>query len=342
MSEYKLEVKQTVSYPRCRIYRKFIKGLIEDRNIRLGGSSDLFYYIVLCSIANFRPSNRCIDGIWYTVQPGEWIIRIKELNHIFRNRRSGATLSILDRMQKRHLITYTVLGHGNLIKYKIEDLDKHNRVFNSNAFCPKDIGFFFIPISIATELVNSGKCSETDALLDMWINTIYNDERVDGSKVGPVVYYRNCNGNPLISYDALAKRWGVSKATAGRHLRKLEENGYIDLIQFQGTHGTAIFIKNYLSVMFEIPDVVINKNEVAISLNIEIRQSDEKIDADESVSNFDIKIRPKKALKPRFLKGFSAFEISKIRHILSDCKEIYLLKDSILNKPKVKIFPLKC
>ena len=91
MSEYKLEIKQTVSYPRCRIYRKFIKGLIEDRNISLGGSSDFF--ITLCC-----------------------------------------------------------------------------------------------------------------ALLDMWINTIYNDERVDGSKVGPVVYYRNCSGNPLISYDTLAKR----------------------------------------------------------------------------------------------------------------------------------------
>ena len=101
--------------------------------------------------------------------------------------------------------------------------------------------------------------------------------------------------------------------------------------------------------MFEIPDVVIDKNKVAISLNIKIRQSYERIDTDLSVSkkkisvsNSDIKLKPEKTLKPHFLKGFSAFEISKIRHILSDCKEIYLLKDSILNKPKVKIFPLKC
>ena len=42
MSEYQLEMKQVVDYPRCRIYRKFMQALIEDQSIRLGGSSGLF------------------------------------------------------------------------------------------------------------------------------------------------------------------------------------------------------------------------------------------------------------------------------------------------------------
>ena len=37
-----------------------------------------------------------------------------------------------------------------------------------------------------------------DCLLDLWINTIYNDEQVQGSDIGPVVYMRNGTGNPLI------------------------------------------------------------------------------------------------------------------------------------------------
>lgn len=69
MADYQLELRQIVDYPRCRIYREFIQTLIADRSIRTGGCSGLFYYVVLCSYANFRTSYRRIDGISYTVYP---------------------------------------------------------------------------------------------------------------------------------------------------------------------------------------------------------------------------------------------------------------------------------
>lgn len=69
--DYQIEIKQIVDYPRCRIYRGFFRDLMEDRNIRTNGSSYLFYYMVLCSFANFRSSNRRIEGISYLISPGE-------------------------------------------------------------------------------------------------------------------------------------------------------------------------------------------------------------------------------------------------------------------------------
>lgn len=42
MTEYKLEIKQIVDYPKCRIYRQFIQSLIADRSIRTNGCSGLF------------------------------------------------------------------------------------------------------------------------------------------------------------------------------------------------------------------------------------------------------------------------------------------------------------
>ena len=78
MSEYQLEIKQIVDYPRCRIYRHFIQNLMADRSIRASGGSGLFYYTVLCNYANFRTSYLRIDGIGYTVYPGEWICTVKE------------------------------------------------------------------------------------------------------------------------------------------------------------------------------------------------------------------------------------------------------------------------
>ena len=281
MSEYQLEIKQIVNYPRCRIYRQFIRNLIADRNIRIGGSSGLFYYTVLCSYANFRTSYKRIDGISYTIYPGEWLCRVNELVEWFRTRFQHQTLSILQVLQERHLITYSLLGRGKLVKFKILGWQKHNRVLDYNAPCSKDSGFFFLPVSVAAELVSRGRCSEMDVLLDLWINTVYNDTQVQGSDVGPVVYLRNGTGNPLLGYAELAQRWGVSKATAGRYVRKLILLDYISAVSFAGTHGTALYLKNYLSTMFQISDILVDKDEVALSLNLSV-PVDEYEDVDET------------------------------------------------------------
>ena len=78
MPTYQLQIKPVVDYPRCRIYRQFVRFLMEDRSIRVSGGSGLFYFTVLCSYANFRTSYRRIDGISYTVYPGEWVCTLKE------------------------------------------------------------------------------------------------------------------------------------------------------------------------------------------------------------------------------------------------------------------------
>lgn len=227
MSEYQLELKQIVDYPRCRIYRQFIGLLMKDKSIRVGGTSGLYHFTVLSCFANFRTSYKRIDGISYTIYPGEWLCRVSELTEWFRTRFQHQALAILRELQDRHLITYTLLGRGKLVKFKIKGWCKYNRVLEYNAPCQKDTGFFFLPISVANELVSAGRCSEMDAMLDLWINTVYNDTQVQGSEVGPVVYMRNGTGSPLIGYAELAQRWGVSKATAGRYLRKMQELSYL-------------------------------------------------------------------------------------------------------------------
>ena len=194
MSEYQLQIKQVVDYPRCRIYRQFVQSLMADRSIRTGGGSGLFYFTVLCSYTNFRTSYRRIDGISYTVYPGEWICTVKELTAWFRLHFQHQALEILDELQKRSLITYLSLDRGKVVKYKIQDWKKHNTVLDYNCPCQKDTGFFFMPVTTAMELVGAGKCSEMDIMLDLWLSTVYNDRQVQGSEAGPVVYLRNGTG----------------------------------------------------------------------------------------------------------------------------------------------------
>ena len=59
MSEYQLELKQIMDYPRCQIYRQFIGMLMNDKNIRINGSSGLYCFTVLSCYANFRTSYKC-------------------------------------------------------------------------------------------------------------------------------------------------------------------------------------------------------------------------------------------------------------------------------------------
>ena len=274
--EYQLKLQQLVTYSRCRIYRKFIHTLAEDTNIRLNGGSHLFYFIMLCSLANFRTSYKNVDGISYTIAPGEWMIPANELTKLLRKKTMKSTIEILERLKSMDLITYMITHKGHFIKFSINNWSKFNTVVEANAPCTKDDGFFFFPYRLVSEFIGSGKCSEMDIVLDLWLNTIYNDSCIPGSDVGPVVYFRNGSRSPLIGYEDLGKRWGVSKSTAGRIVRKLEEGGYIKLVAFQGKYGTAIYLCNYLSTMFQISDIKVDKEEVAMALNIRINIPDEE------------------------------------------------------------------
>lgn len=137
MPAYQLQIKQVVDYPRCRIYRQFVHRLMADRSIRTSGGSGLFYFTVLCSYANFRTSYRRIDGISYTIYPGEWVCTLKEVSQWFRTRFQCQALTVLEQLQKQHFITFQTLDRGNVIRYKICDWARHNTVLEYNAPCQK-------------------------------------------------------------------------------------------------------------------------------------------------------------------------------------------------------------
>ena len=65
--EYQLEIKQIVDYPRCRIYREFIRSLMADKDLHINGSSYLFYYIILCSYAI---KEWTVFPIWFVLENG--------------------------------------------------------------------------------------------------------------------------------------------------------------------------------------------------------------------------------------------------------------------------------
>ena len=151
--DYKLEIKQIVDFPRCRIYRDFIQTLIIDKSIRTNGSSFLFFYLILCSYANYRTSYRRIEGITYTVGPGEWICPLKDLQSWFRVKFQHQIITILNVFEEQNYISYTVMGKEKIVKFKILDWPADNTVLEYNFPCKKDVGFFFFPIEKVHQLI---------------------------------------------------------------------------------------------------------------------------------------------------------------------------------------------
>ncbi len=359
MSEYQLELKQLVDYPRCRIYREFIRSLITDPSIRLSHHAGLFHYTVLCCHANFRTSYQRIDGISYIIRPGEWLCRASEMMSWFRLRFKHQLISLLEDMQTRHLIIFSLLGRGNLIKFSITNWHRFNRVLDYNAPCQKETGFFFLPISIANEIIGYSKCSEMDVLLDLWINAVYNDSLVLGSDQGPVVYLRNGTGSPLVSYAELAERWGLSKSTVGRYLQKFRDMELITLFTFSGTHGTAIYLRNYLITMFDISDVMLDKDEVSMALNVKVILPDEPIEdsgiglsASVAESNFTVsksEVDPIVQIVQKILaaQGVSCAACSHLQYKLlplsKECRSVIHFEERIREAPPIdRLLELYC
>jgi len=73
----------------------------------------------------------------------------------------------------KKILKFKLVNQGEVIKYRLKGWAKYNRILEYNAPCQKDIGFFFMTVHIAAELIGNGKNTEMDALIDMWINTVY-------------------------------------------------------------------------------------------------------------------------------------------------------------------------
>ncbi len=200
-----------------------------------------------------------------------------------------------------------------------------------------------MPVVVATELVSAGRCSEMDILLDLWMFAVYNDSQVQGSEIGPVVYLRNDTGSPLVTYSEMAARWGISKATTGRILKKLADMDHISLMSFPGRTGSVIYLHSYLSTMFQISDVLVDKEEVAMVLKINVTlpnetdsQADSAATAHEvcvseelsSVSKSNIEVVINKMAQVLDAQGISCFQcpksIYKLYPLSDVCREEYI------------------
>ena len=178
-----------------------------------------------------------------------------------------------------------------------------------------------------------------DVVLDLWINAVYADDRVQGSVVGPVVYMRNGSGNPRVSYEVLAKRWNVSKATIGRYFKKLVALGYISLTTFPEKQGIVIYLENCLSTMFRVSDILLDKEEIVMQLKTKITLDDSVVTADISASTQCIDKVIKKLENILVAHGYSCVDCRALEYKLSklpESEELLAMHSSSKSRAKLR------
>ena len=238
---------QLVCFPKSRILKKWFRYHFDHKDFRNEGTLHLFSLMALYSYANFRSNKRHIGDQWYMEGPGQWICKTSALPRILRVHSKAQALERMDYFKDAGFLDYEMLDEETgLMRYTIANWQEHCTHLNYNYYSYKGSGFFFFPLPVGRKLIAACRrqskllFSELDAIMDMWLHTILNDPTVQGSEYMPVVYYANMNGQPLLSYSYLAKRWGWSKSRVGRFILKIEEVGLISRVSFSSSRGSVI------------------------------------------------------------------------------------------------------
>ncbi len=246
---------QLVRFPKVRVDKPWFRYFNDHKDFKNDGNLHLFSLMALYSYANFRTNTRKISNESYQEGPGEWICKLSALPRILRAHSKAQAIETMDYLQNAGFLRYEYVS-SDLIKYHIEDWQRHCVHLNYNYYSYKGSGFFFFPLPVGRQLIQASKMagkpimSELDAIMDLWLHTILNDISVKGSEYMPVVYYANMKGQPLLSYSYLAKRWGWSKSRVGRFILRLEEAGVIARISFSSSRGSVLSICRYREMIY--------------------------------------------------------------------------------------------
>ena len=249
--------RQLIAFPKVRVQKKWFRYFHDHKDFRNEGTLHLFSLMSLFSYANFRSNNRKFKSKQFLEAPGQWICKISSLPRILRVHSKTQAIELLDYFKDAGFLDYEMLDdEEEIIRYSINDWQRHCTHLEYNYYSYKISGFFFFPIPVGRHLVSVssrlGKTvfSELDAIMDFWLHTVLNEPRVSGSEYMPVVYYANMKGKPLLSYAYLAKRWGWSKSRVGRFILKLEEAGIISRVSFSSSRGSIISPCRYREMIY--------------------------------------------------------------------------------------------
>jgi len=228
----------------------------------------LNHWAKLASRAAFRNGQAKYCGHINEVMTGTWSGGVVGLKSILKQKSRAKTLEIMNELSKLGYISYALDVETKKLTYKIKDFVVECSgadCTNGNVYATDGYGFLCLPRNITERLAEqSYKFQDSDAWLDLWCHTVYQDPKNAFSYKAPIVQYGRYGA--ALTLENLGNRWGWEKTKVWRFLRKHGE--VFTLYKLPGSYGCLIFNKLYpVDTEFTIPtqtDIVSIIEEIRI------------------------------------------------------------------------------
>lgn len=195
----------------------------------------------LASRAAFRKGCAKYAGHINAVTPGMWAGGIVGLKSILGVRSRSEALKSLDQLSSYGFLRYTIDPKTKKLTYEITDWVvkcSGAECASGAVYATTGYGFLCLPRNITDRLVDAGKVfDESDAWLDLWCHTTYEDYSNAFSFLAPAVQYGRYGS--VLTLETLGQRWKWEKTKVWRFFRK--HGDVFSLHRLPGSFGCLIF-----------------------------------------------------------------------------------------------------
>ncbi len=220
----------------------------------------------LASRAAFRKGNAHYCGHTNPVSPGMWSGGVVGLKSILGVRTRTQVFQVLDQLSLHGYLKYTLDKKTKKLTYEISDWVvkcSGSECFSGTVYATQGHGFLCLPRKITQRLVDAGKeFDESDAWLDLWCHTIYEDYGNAFSFLAPVVQCGKYGA--ILTLESLGNRWGWEKTKVWRFIKK--HSDVFVLYRLPSSYGCVIFNAIYPTCS----DIKLPSSETVISILNEI------------------------------------------------------------------------
>ena len=199
----------------------------------------------LASRAAFRKGQAEYCGYTNEVSTGEWSGGIVGVKSILGIKRRSEAIETLERLSELGYISYTLDSTTKKLTYRICDWVvkcSGEECMGGNVYTTQGYGFLCLPRSITERLAEKNYIfEETDAWLDLWCHTVFEDQNNAFSFSAPIIQYGKYGA--VLTLETLGQRWSWEKTKVWRFLKK--HGDVFALYRLLGSFGCLIYNKLY-------------------------------------------------------------------------------------------------
>lgn len=209
------------------------------------GKGLMGYWAKLASRAAFRKGHALYCGYKNEVIPGMWSGGIVGLKSILGLKSRAQTLEIMNELSTLGYISYTLDPNTKKLTYQINDWVvkcSGAECSEGTVYASDGYGFICLPRDITQRLADSNrKFSESDAWLDLWCHTVWQDSGNIFSLLAPTVQFERRKA--LLTLETMGQRWKWEKTKVWRFFQKYKD--VFALYRLPGSYGCLIFNQLY-------------------------------------------------------------------------------------------------